>query len=65
MSYTKPSFEPEFVSEQRASYGKLVRSHRDLKVYQRAFGFAREIYAISKGFPAEERFELTSNSAIV
>ena len=60
MSYDKPSFEPEFVNEPRASYGSLVRSHRYLRVYQRAFGFAHDIYLISKAFPAEERFELTS-----
>jgi hypothetical protein len=32
-----------------------VQAHRDLEVYQRAFGRAMEIFEVSKGFPKEER----------
>lgn len=33
---------------------------KDLIVYQKAFSLAMEIYQISKDFPAEERYGLTS-----
>ena len=36
-----------------------IRSARDLKVYKLAFSCAMEIFKISKGFPAEERYSLT------
>jgi four helix bundle protein len=39
--------------------GKPVRVHRDLEVYQKAFGAAREIFNLSKSFPKEETFSLT------
>ncbi|MEZ4615820.1 MAG: four helix bundle protein [Caldilineaceae bacterium] len=38
---------------------KKVVNHRDLDVYQRAFGAATTIYALSKAFPVEERYSLT------
>ncbi|HSO74236.1 MAG TPA: four helix bundle protein [Blastocatellia bacterium] len=38
---------------------KLVRTHRDLEVYQLAFGAAMEIFNLSKTFPKEERYSLT------
>ncbi len=38
---------------------KPVQSHRDLEVYQTAFGAAMEIFELSKKFPIEERYSLT------
>ncbi len=32
---------------------------RDLKVYQKAFNLAKEIFEVSKSFPVEERYSLT------
>lgn len=40
--------------------GKLVKSHRDLEVYQMAFEAAMNIFELSKKFPLEERFSLTN-----
>ncbi|MCW5862641.1 MAG: four helix bundle protein [Anaerolineae bacterium] len=37
----------------------LIRSHRELEVYQMAFAAAMRIFEISKGFPVEERYALT------
>ena len=37
----------------------IINSHRDLEVYKLAFECAMEIFQISKGFPAEERYSLT------
>ena len=49
-----PLAEPDFVSE-----GGLIRSHRDLKVYQHGFKLATQIFQLSKEFPVEERYSLT------
>ena len=38
---------------------KLIRTHRDLEVYQAAFELAMQIFEISKSFPREERYSLT------
>ncbi|MFN8455311.1 MAG: four helix bundle protein [Anaerolineae bacterium] len=38
---------------------KLIRSHRELEVYQMAFEAAMRIFELSKSFPAEERYSLT------
>ncbi|MCK6630490.1 MAG: four helix bundle protein [Anaerolineae bacterium] len=38
---------------------KLIRSHRELEVYQMAFEAAMKIFELSKSFPAEERYSLT------
>lgn len=38
----------------------MLRGYRDLKVYQLAYELAMQIYALSKTFPQEERFALTS-----
>lgn len=38
---------------------KLIRTHRDLDVYQMAFGSAMQIFEESKLFPKEERYSLT------
>ncbi len=40
--------------------GQAERGFRDLKVYRMAYGLALRIFEVSKSFPAEERFELTS-----
>lgn len=37
-----------------------VQSVKQLEVYRKAYLLAMEIYAISKSFPAEERYALTS-----
>jgi four helix bundle protein len=39
--------------------GKLIRTHRDLKVYQTAFELAMQVFEESKSFPKEERYSLT------
>ena len=36
-----------------------AKSAKDLKVYQAAYALAMEIFAISKAWPAEERYSLT------
>jgi four helix bundle protein len=35
-----------------------IKSAKDLIVYQKAYALAMEIFAISKGFPAEEKYSL-------
>ena len=37
-----------------------IKSAKDLTVYQKAYALAMEIFAVSKGFPAEERYSLTN-----
>ena len=36
-----------------------IRSHRDLEVYQKAFGAAMQLFELSKVFPKEETYSLT------
>jgi four helix bundle protein len=48
------------LSESTASYGAAPKSHRDLKMYQRAFALAIEVSSLSKHFPKDELFALTS-----
>ncbi len=38
---------------------KLIRTHRDLEIYQRAFDLAMRIFQETKSFPKEERYSLT------
>ena len=38
---------------------KVIKSHRDLDVYNLAFELAMEIYEISKTFPIDEKYSLT------
>ena len=38
----------------------LIRSHKDLKVYQESYNTSLEIYEITKNFPREELYSLTS-----
>jgi four helix bundle protein len=47
---------PSFVSEERTIYGAAPRSHRDLKVYQRAFELAGRISRLARTFPGDERY---------
>ena len=42
---------------------KVVRTHFDLDVYQRAFDGAMQIFELSRRFPAEERYSLTAKFA--
>jgi hypothetical protein len=45
---------------------KRIRTHRDLEVYRKAFDAAMRIFALSKRFPAEERYSLYgSDSSLV
>ena len=38
---------------------KIIRTHKDLEVYQLAFNVANRIFKISKLFPKEELYSLT------
>jgi len=38
---------------------KIIRIHRDLKVYQLSFEAGMDIFELSKRFPNEEKFSLT------
>ena len=38
---------------------KLIKTHRDLQVYQVGFDTAMQIFKESKAFPSEERYSLT------
>lgn len=40
--------------------GVAIRSAKELDVYRMAFDLAMEIFRLSKGFPPEEKFALTS-----
>jgi four helix bundle protein len=37
-----------------------VQSIKEMVVYQKAYALAMEVFELSKGFPAEERYVLTS-----
>src|SRR5712692_8343912 len=37
----------------------LIKSHRELDVYKRAFAIARRVFVLSKQFPKEEKYSLT------
>lgn len=39
---------------------ELIRTHKDLKVYQESYKISLEIYELSKNFPKEEIYSLTS-----
>lgn len=36
-----------------------IQTHRELRVYQNAFGVACSVYDLSKQFPTDERYSLT------
>lgn len=38
---------------------RTIVRHTDLEVYEMAFEAAMKVFALSKGFPAEERYSLT------
>ena len=38
----------------------MLKNYKELKVWQRSYQFCLEIYKITKGFPKEERYGLTS-----
>ena len=39
---------------------KMLRNYKDLKVWQKAYQLCLEVYKITKPFPSEERYGLTS-----
>ena len=39
---------------------KEIQSFRDLKVWQKAIGLAKDVYVLTRKFPADERFGLTA-----
>lgn len=39
---------------------EIIRSHKELKVYKESFEASMNIYEISRGFPKEELYSLTS-----
>ena len=39
---------------------EMLRNYKDLKVWQRSYELCLEIYRVTKGFPKEERYGLTS-----
>ena len=39
---------------------KLLRSHKDLRVYEESYDVSMRIYDLSKSFPKEELYSLTS-----
>jgi hypothetical protein len=38
----------------------MLRSYKDLKVWQKSYQLCLDIYKLTKGFPGEERYSLTS-----
>jgi four helix bundle protein len=39
---------------------RRIKNYRDLTVWQKGIDIARSVYQVTKGFPADERFGLTS-----
>lgn len=39
---------------------KSIKGYKSLTVYQKAFSFAMTVYGLTKKFPKEEQFDLTS-----
>jgi len=39
--------------------GETIGSFKELRVYQQAFELQQQVFEVSKGFPAEERYSLT------
>lgn len=44
----------------RVGVDRVMQNYKDLKVWQKAHSLAIEIYKVSKGFPKEEQFNITS-----
>ena len=40
----------------------LIRSHRDLIVWQKSMDLVEQVYALTQEFPADERFRLTGQA---
>jgi len=40
--------------------GKRLQSYKDLIVWQKGIALVKEVYALTRGFPAEEKFGLVS-----
>ena len=38
----------------------MLKNYRDLKVWQKSYGLCLDLYRITKKFPKEERYGLTS-----
>lgn len=38
----------------------MLKSYKDLKVWQKSFELCKKIYRVSRGFPADERFGLVA-----
>ena len=38
---------------------ELIKSHKDMRVYQQSFDLAMEIFLVTKKFPKEETYSLT------
>ncbi len=38
----------------------MLKNYRDLKVWQKSYGLCLDLYGITKEFPKEERYGLTS-----
>ena len=43
-----------------AHHDKLIREHTELEVYKKAFSAAMRLFEVTKEFPKEERYSLTS-----
>lgn len=50
----------DIVAEARSGYGSAPRSHRDLRIYRKAFDLATQLSRIAKAFPKDEQYSLTS-----
>ena len=42
------------------NFGEPVKSHKDLGVWRLAIDLAQNVYEVSKGFPRDEQFGMTS-----
>jgi four helix bundle protein len=49
------------VTESRV-HGMIIRSAKELEVYRKAYELAMRIFHVSKRFPAEEKYALTSQA---
>ena len=47
-------------NDSKAREPKLIRSHTQLDVYKTAYSASMELFRLSKSFPEEERYSLTS-----
>jgi four helix bundle protein len=45
--------------KRRSKMGERISSFRELRVYQAAFEMQQQVFAVSKGFPTEEKYSLT------